>query len=318
MDQTNLRLRSLFFRYSNEREGRVREKGARFVYYTTAQTAARILENKEIWMRNVTTMNDFMEAQYGWRCLTAAYNGAPGARLRELLTPHFPDLFSQLQSRFNDWSPHFLTSTYITCVSEHLSSEDRTGRLSMWRAYGAGSGVAIVFNSGPFFADTDALKAYSSPVAYLSEQGFADQFSGVVDGLAANIDFLREQREQEVFSWLFTMMRYAVVSTKHEGFAEELEWRVVHSPKLEPSNRLICSVETIRGIPQRVYKIPLQDAPAENLVGIEIPQLVERIIIGPTQFAYATADAIHLLLEKAGVADAGRKIVISDIPLRTL
>ena len=46
----------------------------------------------------------------------------------------------------NSWSDIRL-NTYITCVSEHQDSEDKHGRLSMWRAFGGGTGtrVGIVF-----------------------------------------------------------------------------------------------------------------------------------------------------------------------------
>ena len=56
------------------------------------------------------------------------------------------------------------------------------------------------------------------------------------------------------------------------------------------------SIETIRGVPQPVYKFSLRNipaaAPTERLEGIEIPQLVERVIIGPTQYPTAVCEAI--------------------------
>lgn len=316
-DPAELQLRKIFFPYATSRLEAVKEENMRFVHYTSAEVAASIISKKEIWMRNASTMNDFMEVQHGMRCLKDAYNGTHGKRLRNLLAPHFPKLFPELERRFNGWSPHFLTDTYILCVSEHRPAEDDIGRLSMWRAYGAGSGVAIVFKNTPFLSDSDALSAYSSPVAYLHGEDFNRDFGKVVDGIAREIDFVRAQGEESILSWLFSMLRYAVVSTKHHGFGEELEWRVVHSPQIEPSTRLICSIETVRGTPQRVYKIPLRNVPEENFVGVEVPELIDHLIIGPTQFPYAIADALHRLLEQAGVSDAGNKIKVSNIPLRT-
>jgi hypothetical protein len=65
-----------------------------------------------------------------------------------------------------------------------------------------------------------------------------------------------------------------------------------------------------------VYKIPLRNVPEEGFVGAEIPELIDRIIIGPTQFPYAIADAFHQVLEQVGVKGAGNRIIVSDIPLR--
>jgi hypothetical protein len=316
IDPANHRLAEIFLPYATERMKQARERGSRFVYYTSAATAERILSKAEIWMRNAMTMNDFMETRHGLTCLVDAYRGKPGTRLKEVLAPHFPSLCATLEQRFDGWRPHILTGTFLTCVSEHHDTEDMIGRLSMWRAYGDGSGVALVVNSTPFLTESDALHAYTSPVAYMRPIQFAEAFNNVVDRVASNLDFLRAQGEEIITHWLFNMMRFAVVSTKHPGFAEELEWRVVHSPKLEPSARLASDIEVIRGTPQRVYKIPLRNVPEEGFVGAEIPELIDRIIIGPTQFPYAIADAFHQLLEKAGVKDAGSRIIVSDIPLR--
>jgi hypothetical protein len=82
--------------------------------------------------------------------------------------------------------------------------------------------------------------------------------------VAANLPFVVAKDQQVVLNWLFSAFRYAVVSTKHPGFHEELQWRVIHSPAFEPSTRLIHAVESIRGVPQSVYKIPLHDIPQEG------------------------------------------------------
>ena len=77
------------------------------------------------------------------------------------------------------------------------------------------------------------------------------------------------------------------------------------------------SVRTIKGVTQTVYELPLKDIPKEGMVGIEIPQLLHQIIIGPTQYATATFNAMWFLLEEAGVKDPGTHIVASGVPLRT-
>jgi hypothetical protein len=112
------------------------------------------------------------------------------------------------------------------------------------------------------------------------------------------------------------MFRFAVLCTKHPGFHEELEWRVIHSPTYEPSERVTKTIETIRGVPQHVIKIPLKNYPDEGFVGGELHELLDRIIIGPTQHPHAIADAFCDLLHQAKIPDPEKKICISDIPLR--
>lgn len=100
---------------------------------------------------------------------------------------------------------------------------------------------------------------------------------------------------------------FAGLCTKHPGYVEEKEYRVVHCPRLHPSTRLIKAVEIIGGAPQIVYKIPLQNIPDEGLTGVELPELLDRLIIGPTQHHMATYQAFVDLLNDAGVPDALQK-----------
>jgi len=145
--------------------------GGRFAYYTTADTATSVLRNRQIWMRSTTTMNDYMEVEHGFECLNAAYKGEPGNGLNTALDACFPGLAEDLKNYFNAWLPGIRRDTYMTCVSEHSAEEDQHGRLSMWRAYGGQTGVALVLNGAVMFSESDALGAYSSPVVELPRFG---------------------------------------------------------------------------------------------------------------------------------------------------
>jgi hypothetical protein len=72
------RLPSLFFPHIDNKKREVMDSGCRFVYYTTADTATKILESKQIWLRNTAVMNDYSEVQYGFQCLYDAYKTEPG------------------------------------------------------------------------------------------------------------------------------------------------------------------------------------------------------------------------------------------------
>jgi hypothetical protein len=61
------------------------------------------------------------------------------------------------------------------------------------------------------------------------------------------------------------MLAFAVLCTKHPGFAEEAEWRVIHCPWWENSPHLLKETELIQGVPQPVYKIALEDIPEKGL-----------------------------------------------------
>ena len=67
----------ILFPYMAQRTRDVLAAGGRFVYYTTADTASRILGNRQVWMRSTTAMNDYMEVEHGFDCLNAAYKAEP-------------------------------------------------------------------------------------------------------------------------------------------------------------------------------------------------------------------------------------------------
>lgn len=310
------RIESIFFPYATERIAKVRDAKTRFVHYTSAEVAMQILTNQEVWMRNATTMNDYMEVTHGFECLRKAYDGDDGQQLKQTMDALFPGLSGELENRFNAWLPGLRNDTYLTCISEHCDSEDRHGRLSMWRAYGGSTGVALVLNSSVFVTESNALKAYTSPVSYLDSDTFADEFRRLTNSLTGEADFVKSLEKETVVHLLFNAFKFAVLCAKHPGFHEEREWRVIYSPTMERSNHIQEFTHSVRGVPQKIQKIPLRNIPEEGFFGAEIPELLERIIIGPTEYPMAIYQAFSKLLGAAGVPDPENRIFISDIPLR--
>lgn len=308
----------IFLPYMAQRTRDVLAAGGRFVYYTTAETATHIIRNRRVWMRSTTAMNDYMEVEHGLRCLDTAYKAEPGQVFDRALDASFPVLATELRELFNGWLPTIRVETYILCVSEHLPEEDQNGRLSMWRAYGGKAGVALVVNGGVLVRESDALGAYSSPVAYLTPEAFAAKFVRIAETIAAEAAYIRTVDRDVVKAHAFNMLRFAVLCTKHPGFHEEREWRVVASPTMHPSQLLKSSVEVVRGIPQTVLKIDLQDHPDQGLTGLAMPELLDRIIIGPCEFPLVVWKAFRDLLAAANVPDPDAKVVASAIPLRHL
>jgi hypothetical protein len=114
----------------------------------------------------------------------------------------------------------------------------------------------------------------------------------------------------------FFILVTAAVSLKHVGFVEEREWRVIYMPDVNRSNLIAPAIQVIGGIPQIVYKIPLEENPANNVVGVGIPALVDRVIIGPTTYPGPIQAAFVAALQAAGVTDAPSRVFLSGIPLR--
>jgi hypothetical protein len=321
MDEQDLKLANLFLPHAMARIQAAKNKpNFRFAYYTSASTGMKILENKEAWMRNASLMNDFSEVHHGQDCLNNAWNKTTaGHRLKAILTLLDPNAVNTFVEAFDAEQYNRTRQSYILCMSEHgdeNADEDRFGRLSMWRAYGGSTNVCFVLNSAPFFAETSAVEAATSPVLYRDIDSFVQPFSEFVDGLDQNLDFLRSTGWERVRSWLLHAMRFSVLSTKHPGFIEEKEWRVIFSPQDNANGRIKEELVTLEGLPQRIFKIPFVNYPDEGLVGIEIPELLDRIIVGPTEFPLEIKSVFVEKLKELGIADAFDRVVISGIPLR--
>jgi hypothetical protein len=71
------------------------------------------------------------------------------------------------------------------------------------------------------------------------------------------------------------------------------------------------------GVPQKVYKFRLANEPEKGLKEADIPSLLDRIILGPTEFPYVSYQAFVGVLSEMGVEDPAAKVILSDIPLRT-
>lgn len=70
-------------------------------------------------MRRTTTMNDFMEVEYGFECLNRAYKGEAATPVKLAIEEEFPGACGELEDRFNAWLPTIRGETYVTCISEH-------------------------------------------------------------------------------------------------------------------------------------------------------------------------------------------------------
>ncbi len=312
-----MKLWEIFFSYAAGKARAVREKNTRFAYYTTAETALKILRNREVWMRNARTMNDFEEIAYGRDIVVKGYKSETGKAFQAALNSIFPNFCADFEQLFDQWLPLFLTETFITCFSEHADNEDNLGRLSMWRAYGKQNGVALVANNSVFMSSTDSLGIYSSPVAYLTQAGMEKELAHVTQSILANRNLILAAGAEAIRDQVFCMFQFAVMCIKHPGFHEEREWRAIWSPTFGAHGKHKTEVECIGGVPQAVLKVPLVDYPAEGIVGVEPAKLIDRVIVGPTEYGGTIRDALALEMAKAGIPDPASRIVVSDIPLRT-
>lgn len=289
-----------------------------FAYYTTAETGLSILKNKEIWMRNVTCMNDYQEISYGIDLVEQLFKSAKYSEFANALGEK--DICERVKKRVLNESKDWKYNTYITCISEHEESEDNFGRLSMWRAYGGNTGIAVILKNNIFLSNYNSFDIYTSPVEYLNNKKFHEKFDEIIMNIHREKEFLENVLNScdnnLLEDFILDLIRSAILSIKHPGFSEEKEWRIIYKKNSTNLKKLKYSTCSINGIPQLVYKIPLTYKKVSDTFGISINEVLEKIIIGPTQHAEVIAEALKIELKNANVDNIEEKIICSDIPYR--
>jgi hypothetical protein len=293
---------------------------ARFVHYTSAEAALKIIKSKRLWMRNTNCMSDYREVQHGFdilnrffsdaakrKAFTAAFDAcAPGAAVEavNLFVAAWKDI------RFN---------TYLAAISEHDDDEDAHGRLSMWRAVGgsrAAASVGLVLKVALPKEESSPLNLFFSPVAYLSEEDAHKMLLEVIANVNAECEYLRALGHKTIVNAIFGMLLTGVVCLKHVGFREEREWRIIYAPKRSHSTLMEYSTEVISGVPQVVHKIPLDATVSPSVAHLDLARLFDRLIIGPSAYPWPMYEAFVPALNEAGIADADKRVWTSGIPIR--
>jgi len=323
--QLGIRLESIFMPHAKAQRDNIytgssgTKPWARFVHYTSAESALKIMESKRVWMRNTTCMADYSEVQHGFQMLHNSFADETRKRqFYEALDSVSPNIASEAIELFDQWWNNIRFGTYITSISEHDDKEDLHGRLSMWRAFGGNTArVAIVLRLPWFSAGTEALNLMVSPVAYLREEEAHAVLATVIENIRSNHDFLLSIESSAVVATVFTMLVAGVTCFKHEGFHEEREWRVIYGPNRSPSPLMESSIEVVGGIPQIIYKLPLDRKVSDALAELDLARMFDRLIIGPSEFSWAMYEAFSKAVTAMGVEPPENRVFISGIPIRS-
>lgn len=323
--QLAMRLESIFMPHATrQRRAHYENKEGngnqgRLVHYTSAEAAVGIIRSKRIWMRNTTCMSDYSEVQHGFKILNNYFSDTQQkTAFVDALDVCVPGAAHEAITLFGQVWNDIQSNTYIASISEHDDKEDLHGCLSMWRAFGGNAAcVAIVIKVPWYSGGAQALKVFFSPVAYLREEEVHAVIHEVIENVRSNCDFLHSTDRLFVVGTVFNMLVAAVCCLKHEGFHEEREWRVIYAPSRSSSPLMEFSTQIIGGIPQIVYKLPLDMTVSEALAELDVSHLFDRLIIGPSAYSWAMYQAFVAELKEAGVSDAEQRVFISGIPIRS-
>lgn len=315
------KLQHIFMPLASQRREEARQRKQKFIHYTTAEAAVKILQSRVFWMRNVRALVDYSEVEYGKRVIEVALNKHM-LEFKAALDAIHPGAADMAINAYNRWRESLSVGTFVASVSEH-SADDAHGRLSMWTSFGKSSPTAaLVLNLTTEEPEGDGMDVFFSPVAYLDEKGVEDEVLKIIANIKDNETYLKSRSSIEIVNMVAVTLTMAVVCLKHPGFKEEREWRGIYlssifQPKLVNGEPVVkIEIEHIGGVPQQVAKLPLKNIPSLGVENFDITEVIDEVIIGPSPYWPVMYTAIVMTLVQAGITDAKSRIRASGIPVR--
>ena len=286
-------------------------------HYTSISTLERIAQTGEIWFSNPLYMNDVDELRYGMNLGLHAVRTHAG--LREACPPaHYNALLDAFEALFTAFDNESAFDVYVFSCSEHDADIGDDGLLSMWRGYGGdGNGVAIVFDMQPLLAARTPLLVRK--VQYLSYDESEAWMDDLLQrfALALQHEGAPVERMAHAADLLFERLKVFALFTKHRGFHEEREWRLVYLREQDREGVLTQQLHyTIgpRGIEPRLRFTT--DAFRAGGGQPDLREMVRRIILGPVLATPLALRSVERMLELHEPAWSGR-VTRSTTPYRS-
>jgi Protein of unknown function (DUF2971) len=293
-------------------------------HYTSVQVIEQILRNNEIWLSNPLYMNDLEEMRAG------VVLGAQLFPEYAQMAGNTPERSQMLVEAYNHYLAHLQTEnaidTYIFCTCTQPPG-DNDGLLSMWREYGSkGNGAALVFN----VQKVNFLPNHPLLISEVVYATAADREEQLRDHLRAwaqlTLDFNLADNQLYLAAYAaFLFVKLVALTTKHRGFHEEKEVRVIYYPERDPRGYLKPNFSYYvgsRGVePKLKYKfgttVKTTDGdPVEEFVVGNLADLIEFIILGPTASSPLAKASFIRMLRGIGMTAFAERVFPSAIPLR--
>lgn len=288
-------------------------------HYTSIDTLEKILINNEFWLSNPLFMNDFEELQYGMNL------GRKMLALNEGLINSFSNranylkFISVFQNLFDQYDAKHVLDTYLICFSEH-SPSDKDGRLSMWRGYGNnGRGAALILDSQNI-NEIPESPLIISRVDYMSQverEAWVQEKIQILCQLIPRI----ENDENSLFTVaqnFLERLKIFSLTTKHTGFSEEKEWRLIYMSDRDTDNKLKGAFSYVINESGVEPKMKLRVIPTEGVIGQvqSIDDLIKNIILGPSGSSIISNRSFIRMLENIGKPELIERVISSSIPFR--
>jgi len=291
-------------------------------HYTKADALRKIVESKTLWASNAYYLNDMSEVEYGCGIAAAAIDkvliGKTSSAARQAL--------QHTQSILQDKSQAAIRAQtiFVACFCEEGNL------LSQWREYGRPQGFSLAFktkNLEHMRPPGKSLSLALTKVLYRRGkqkkkiEALVNKAAAVLaDRNIAGGDFDRfaaKEVAEKAGEFLSQTLLVLITSLKAPDFAEEREWRLVAQPIYTsfPAQRALSSAGIRAVVKLRLSQCGLvpyiELSPPRH---IAMPELLRKVICGPTYNPELAHSAARLLLDSHGF----QSVVVdgSKIPVR--
>lgn len=192
----------------------------------------------------------------------------------------------------------------------------------MWRGYGSnGQGAAIVFNT-QFINLVPGSPLLIVKVNYANNETRKAWVKNSFINCLSKINQLSvSKRVLEVIGFhMFQLAMIYSISSKHPGFEEEQEWRVIYLPDRD-LNKLMDAQRTYfrrNNTIEPKLRFPIEPLKLEPRQTWTFDSIVERIVLGPTHFSPSARNLAGRMFSSLGKPGFASKIWVSEIPYRPI
>jgi hypothetical protein len=291
-------------------------------HYTSLEVLEKIVQSKELWFSNPLFMNDMQEVRFGMIEGRKAFEElfldpqtvtACGSKERAMMVR------GTFHHHFNDFDMNHLFDVYVFCLSEH-DPKNTDGRLSMWRGYGgAGKGVALIFKSDLFTLNAGSPLLFAK-VRYGSDE---DRLVDIKHAFTSCIDAIQkhnipDENLHQVAFHMFELMMLLSLASKHHGFFEEQEWRVIYLPNRDTGGLLKDSFSYVvgrNGIEPKL-RVKIEPLATEPEATWTFKDILDQIILGPSISSPLATRSVLRMMDTLKKPELKAKLRPSGIPLR--
>lgn len=319
---------------------KVSEEYKKLYHYTTLEGLLGILQTQTLWATSYKFLNDDLELYLIKNKFINSIFPIAKEEYRSLIKQQknaqtIIDRMGGLDVAAREYAAEFVDGAYKAtgedvyivsfCGEDKNSYVNNNGLLSQWRGYGAGGGIALVFDTKKLeeIIEKEA-RAYSYNVL-IADVVYSDDEKKFQTELSLNLTDFAEYFRECIHNMklkkpkapdgrkAYPAFTGCIGRYKHQGFKEENEVRIVCFPIINNKEnlRLAKTGGSTLKLKERRFRanngklIPY----IEIFDSTDIALPIERIIVGPHKDKDSRASTLRMMLQ-----DTSIEITVSDIP----